>query len=1045
MNRRIALLVGSFVALVAAFLIATALTADPNAKPPRVTGSLEYPSTMPTSQPGQLTSGIAPEYFDRDATTGRLKAVYRAESWRKVGDASYQVIKPSFTMFDAAGRQTLVSGDSGLVHVQETAGRITRGTLTGNVRCSFERDPRQQSDVPSPNAVHILADDMSFDKTIGEISTAGPVQVRSDEVDAAGKGLLLQWSDKPLELQKLQIEKGEYLTIKNLSETSGGLALPGRDDGASPAAPAAPAATQAAARDPLPAMPNSMEEILATFPDLVTTQPTGTAAPQQARNIYHAKFLAGSKAIEVDSPQGQMRGAQKLSLVFPWDRDKKKAASAASGDDAAASGAASAPARKGTLTVRWDGALVLEPRGRVATVSQRRVFIAAEGDKLRLQDQQMTADCHDLAFMHPQQIGQLNAGKGAAVVITMATGEVLTAGGVRFNRPWGLADLIGAGSLTAPAGQSGFAAGSSTGPASAPAAPGAVDRIAWSDRVLASFAADRGPDGKSRQFIRTARFLGKTELTQGRTGDWITCDQWLDVTLARTSRGGAAPQRATAVGNVLARQQDSSIKARQLDAEFIDGQATNILAQGDVVVTDARPNEHTQAFGDKLLANAKQRTAVLSGTPKADGSMGARIARGDELMEGNEIRLYELAEEVFVEGAGRLRFTTDADLSGAKLPTARPITIAWSKSMRFAGSRDTAEFTGDVAVDSDLDRVRCPHMTAKLPKSAAPATATAPAGGLVAAALQPPAGKKAAAAPTAATRPDANRLGLGLQGYSGRQLTEINADGGVFLQSRRVDEKNRLVQRLTMSGPALLYLPADKTARVTGAGKMLVEDYRPPTPRTAKPGAALGADSVESPSQTAFEWHNGAFLDMGKRWANMEGEVGMVHMSADRVKVVSDAQMPDFGKLPPGREVALSCSDAPASMTAGAAQPGRLEAFFGAPDAADKSLRKTATQPSGGLPMVGPLDRFLASGLVTMKDDKSQIQAARVTYDRLQNMAVIYGYLSELAPKTVATLVYEDIAAKTWRTVKSTEIVCYLKDGQINRVETAKVSAAGVK
>jgi len=438
-----------------------------------------------------------------------------------------------------------------------------------------------------------------------------------------------------------------------------------------------------------------------------------------------------------------------------------------------------------------------------------------------------------------------------------------------------------------------------------------------------------------------------------------------------------------------------------------------------VVVNDRRdPNaEPLTAVADRMESHliendSTRRTAVLTGKPDEP----ARIHQGPNRLTGAEIRLDQSADSVFVNGAGILNFITTKDTNGNDLPEPRPVQVTWSKRMSFRGAKRTAEFAGDVALDSALDDVRCQDLqllfTEQLAEPNSPPAA---------------AGKS--------PRRGASRLGgmaVGMEQYSRRRISMIFADKDIVLHSRREDQKNRLLRRMQLTGEKLIYDADGGRMTMLGHGTFITEDYDKPRPQRVADASGMVA-ALGRPNQSAFEWNKNMQLSQKDRLVTLEGSVTMVHRSGDQILLTNRLNVPrdQWGTLPAGRKTILKCDN--------------MMAKFGPPT--DKASTQPSTRPAartagdllGEGPTLGPLDLFSATGDVNLNDSPRQVLAQRLIYNRIKDLVVVWGFLEGKAPSN-ATIIYEDPGAGRSQAWSSPKLIWYRQD---NRILAEDVSGAG--
>ena len=838
------------------------------------------------------------------------------------------------------------------------------------------------------------------------------------------------------------------------------------------------------------------------------SQPTTAPDKPKPRNQYQAEFHDGVKVIHRNRRLG---GASVLTLKFDWDdswrkdsssdnilgqsRRKRRGeavaattgpASAPSATTQPASRPATAPAQTQPgqdaepMEIYWTGPLVIVPTGRTETPSRGTYDLSAEGKRVVLTDARATVLCRRFSYQHPRRSGWLEGGPGQPVRMLLSEGADVACDRINFEPVTGNAWLHGAGHMARR-----FPDGLSQAQAielietDDPELLPASERITWVRSVELAFTNEKVTrNGKTttRQFIQQADFHQDVVLRQSADpdGNELRCDD-LAVTMGHSARGSAYPKIAVAVGHVRARQEGANISAGKVTVDFVEDDApraakpagaraadlflasgakaspSRIVAEGGVAMTNrSDPNaELLTASADRMVSelienDRSRRTAVLTGTPEAP----ARIEKGPNKLVGREIRLDQTDGSAAVDGAGVLDFLTKKDMNGKDLPEPRAVKVQWAKAMSFSGKKRTAAFTGDVALDSALDDVRCQELqlvfTEPLsePNSPSPAADGArPAVGAVA-----PVADAAAVAPAAkkpARQARASRLGamaLSMEQYSQRRISMIYAEKDIVLTSRREDEKNRLVRQMELKGEKLIYDAESERITMLGRGTLMAEDYGKPRPQ--KPAGADGTiAAVDRPSQSAFAWNKSMELSQKDRVVTLEGGVIMNHRSGDQILGRDKLNVPrdQWGTLRAGRKTRLDCD----TMLAKFGEPDKKPATQPATQPSTRPTRRSAGDLLREGPPLGPLDLFLATGDVSLraqeKSGQRHVLGQRLIYNREKDLADVYGFL-EGKPVAKASISYEDPQTGRTNTVESPRFIWYISD---NRVFAADVSASG--
>jgi lipopolysaccharide export system protein LptC len=1098
MRRRILLVLTTLAALLGAFYVYTLLAGREGLNNPREGNipALAIPATSPAGGgQGPVRDAQDVEIISRDEHNN-LQGVYRAERWDRRGDGAQVLTKPRVELYLKDGEQVILRADKAELYGQELnrGVNIRRAKLTGKVTIFLDRSrlpDRLPVEQRPDEVVRVFVEEVDVDLEHMTITTDKQVTVFSPEADIYGRGMTISWNESPRELQLLRIEHGEYMAVYNVPPELDMIALPSSEPTTSPAAPASAPSTGPAK---MPATLQSSQPAQAQSRP-AGSQPAGSrpaADPNKPlpRNQYQAEFHDDVKVIHRNR---RLSGANVLTLKFDWDDAWRKdpnnvlgpsrrvrRGEAASGPATAPSAAAqpagapaSAPASSQPgqgaepMEIYWTGPLVIVPTGRTETPSRGTYDLSAEGNRLVLTDARATVLCRRFSYQHPRRSGWLEGGPGQPVRMLLSEGADVACDRIRFEPGNGKAWLYGAGHMARR-----FPDGLSQAQAiefietDEPELLPASERITWARSVELAFTnekATRKGETTTRQFIRQADFHQGVLLRQSAdpNGDVVECDD-LSVAMGHSVRGSSYPKTAVAVGHVKARQEGSNVSAGKITVDFVEDDApraarpagartadlslasgarvrpATIVAEGGVVINDRRdPNaEPLTATADrmvsKLIENDRaRRTAVLTGTPDAP----ARIEQGPNRLIGREIRLDQTDDSAAVDGAGWLEFITKKDADGNDLPEPRFVKVQWAKAMGFSGKKRTAEFSGDVAMDSALDDVRCQELqlvfTEQLgePNSPAPAADGArPAVGAVAPAAKKPAG-----------RDRASRLGgmaLGMEQYSRRRISMIYAEKDIVLRSRREDEQNRLVRRMQLAGEKLIYDAEGQRITMLGRGTLMAEDYDKPRPRKVADSEGMIA-AVDRPSQSAFAWNKSMVLSQKDRVVTLEGGVILDHRSGDQILGKDKLNVPrdQWGTLPAGRKTRLECDTMMARFGEPVSKP--------ATQPSTRPSRRSAGDPLREGPTMGPLDLFSATGDVSLraleKDGQRHVLAQRLIYNREKDLAVVWGYL-EGRPVAKGSITSEDPQTGRSQTFASPKFIWYRLD---NRIFAEDVSASG--
>jgi len=1062
MIRKVLLMVGMFATLLAAFFLYRGFTG----REPKPLQQEFVPRTSAVE--------LCVQQRDKE---GRLRSIYRAKQWSKIEGARYLLIEPNAVIFQADGQQVHIRGDRAEVVAEEISGGINprRGTLDGNVQIVFDRSTRPDAG-PMENRpddlVRVIVDNLKFNNDQLLVETDSSFALFSVETDILGRGLSISWNESPRELRQLRIARGDVMIVKNVPEELDVISLPGG------------ATTQAAmvlAR-PVPEANAASPLVAMTVPTTpatgATTSPKSKPAKEPGRNVYLAEFVDAERGVNVDSGDRTLHNAEKLSLTFQWGRGSafsfrsREGAAAATAPatmaavpGAATTSAASQPGAKRrtqAMVITWSGPLTLRPLSYTPAPSRNDFEVLAEGGNLVLADNRAVATCQEFRFKNPQQQGWLKGAEEQPARLELASGAEVVCAYMAFDANSGEALLDGPGYMTGRPESLSLAEAASRPATQATTQPekldAVMDRIDWKSKAEVAFSRERVQrrDGtiQTTQRIRDVVFHGDVKGVQGKTGDFVRCDV-LQALLDRGRGRAEYVSRVIAIGNVSGRQEARDIHGDKLTLDFEeyvqeDADAVEqwrvrpaaLVAEGRVKVGEQRQDGKPPLLAEADLMNADlvRRSAVLKGRP-------ASIAQGENQIEGKDIFLDEATEAAAVNGAGQLRFLTDKDLSGGRLPTPRLLNVVWANNMNYLGKQDTALFDGNVVLTSGLDRMQCQrmHMLFEPRATTQPATApgqpaTAPGEGepvVVAVHASRPLAAGGPKTRPVKDKPD-QRLGLGIENFSGRKLAIIQLERGVKINTSRLDVRGRLLQRVQMQsdGNALTYNAQTDEVHCLGHGTLVAEDYRAPMSRKESEGSDFGS-AFDRPYQWAFEWGKFMSFDQKERLVTMDSDVKMIYHGGMYLIPPEGLNVPAWPDLKEGRVTKIRCGWLEAKFAPRVPRPtsGPATATTSAP-----ASREAEEWVMG--PKLGPLERFTARHSVNMEDgvrQKRQILCQELLYDRPTDVVTIYGFLRNQPPAN-AVLIYEDKDAGTSSPMQSPKIIWYRKN---DRIETPQLSAEG--
>jgi len=940
------------------------------------------------------------------------------------------------------------------------------------------------------SVVRVYVPDLDLNYETLLLQTEGPVTALADKADLFGTGLEVTWNQSPQELVELKIRHGQRADIYDTGREESVFALPGgRQDKPGASATTVPA-VEPFTVETLPA-PETMP--LASRPKGFKGK--GVVIKRSRPNVYLVTFQGRQRDVRVVSGRQSLEGAEELSLQLELEGAlRERALGAASRPGTRPSTRASTRPRSDSrpgeagprrpVTIEWDGPLVLRPMKRVEKPSEKRYVAFGHGQKVILRDGDSSAICREFSYRNEGAVAELKGTPEEPARLDIGDGQLVVCERILFQREIGLAHFPKAGYMArirrpdvskAQEAQDRAELEEATGlrdldeikrltdrlhlPSDETADKAVVeDKITWGGSVLVSLkerpVLKEGPvnpgkqdvDGlrRQREYIEKAHFKRDVRLQQGRTGDYVQCDD-LEVMMGLGRNDRPYPVKAVAKGaepngRVMAWQHGSHsppvdektaqvrgarIEANEITVTFrekpkdskteprldIGGRSEPVamMAVGDVVVTDTSrkdPKDVVRAFADRIDSNVLERSAVLYGKTEKDGY--ARLTRGQKdqnVLAGAQLQVEDFDQRAIVKGPGFVRFLTDKDLNARKLAEPRPLEVTWTEGMTYlpvgpeverplpedpkdvsalkarrAALVREAVFTGNVVMNTGDDSMACHRMTVE---------------------LDPPPDKpeKAATAPALATTAPADRSVLTVEDFGSRKLFLVAGEGAkdkgkVLLNSLRLDEQGFILRRLWAESDKLLYFAGSRATgsariEVPGPGKLFNEDYR----------FEDQGGSADGPSQSFFEWRKSMVLlqnadrggGVGGRTATMHGNVSLVHHSGRNIRIPQGLKIRhDPARLREGRITHLDCQDMVAEFD----------------DAADKD-KKSAGRAEDVMtgPAIGRISLFSANGadadrpkdqpeiFVQMMDGPRTIVGKRLLYDRREQIATAYGYL----------------------------------------------------
>ncbi|UCG32283.1 MAG: hypothetical protein JSU68_11515 [Phycisphaerales bacterium] len=348
----------------------------------------------------------------------------------------------------------------------------------------------------------------------------------------------------------------------------------------------------------------------------------------------------------------------------------------------------------------------------------------------------------------------------------------------------------------------------------------------------------------------------------------------------------------------------------------------HLEARGEVHVDD--PERELRVRSDQLECTFPDGRQIEKATVVALSGRTSTVQFEDFAIAGHRIQLDASEPWALVPGPGETEFYSDQDLDGRKLKEPIPVAVSWNGRMEMRGSENQLYFEEGVRATS-TDRgqehytLDCDKLILRFVDLPAPITMR-----------------------TQGAEPDSywifqllvkrwRRDESGRSTLFGEQSPDrtfrkkpvvMMADGNaVALYSGYDPNSNALLSRMRIAGPRIAVDLRRQSTNVEGAGNLLIENYRLPTPQDKRRRAAgrvsdsLLADwAAGGPSQTLFTWENSMSFLTRRNVAIFDGKVNMNHRAGAEMEMIRDivagrdVDVTQLQKLK-GRRTALGCNN----------------------------------------------------------------------------------------------------------------------------------------
>jgi hypothetical protein len=814
----------------------------------------------------------------------------KADPTRKAGELEYDVLQPleSKRYLMERPRARIYLRDGRTVTVESARARVYWPTMqnTRPESASLEGDAvirlyeRGVDPATGTPMLTTTSPTLSFDGTLGELSTADRLTLTSPNVEYTGVGMRLVYNEARERLELLRVETGHELTIREMQ------AAPRARPAGAVAANTAPTASDAS-------IPGSSPR----------------TAPTPTLTLYNALLLGD---VRMDWGNRHMTGDR----LYLWTRlvDNRlrpgalgrpvsgpvQARPVTASPDAAtpppipsASGHAPAKGETEPLRLTWTGPLEVTPLEHWPEeladndIAARLTAEAGKDDQARVRfweegGHEGWAD----GVEYLATTRDLRAWGGPLTLVTR-DGQQLRAPRITLNLATGVGHVRGGGLI-----RGGIVRADDRD-------EDKIGQVEWSEQ--ADFLFDVSESGDPAGQLRDAAFLGDVRLREDARPD--APGFWLDAPVVRArfapvstdapalirrlvvtdgmragdGRGAelaaqeadlaftpgpdglsVVPTLASARGSVRATREGSTVTADALDARLHQVEGTTrverVLASGNVRF---ERDDGTTAIADHLAAGIPLQIVELTGSP-------AMVEQGGGRLESAFIRLDGLQRRAETPGPGR--FTQEPVEGG---PAGR-VVATWDGSMWFDDVAGTLECVGGTRVESRPDPWSLDTAIAQSVRASfTPALPVEPG--------EP--------------RPPRRLLHLRLEAATGERA-------GV--ESRRLDPArpdSPTLERMVYLESQVLDLDADAGVfTAPGPGRLLASDRRPAPAAPLSPAPSLGR------GDTLIDWEGSLRYERATGLATLDRSVRLTHspMSGDLLNLECDTLTAMFAPPPEG-------------------------------------------------------------------------------------------------------------------------------------------------
>lgn len=855
-------------------------------------------------------TGLNVHLMDKKDPT-RLAGELTSEQIEPLEARRYLVERPQAWFYLEDGRTIHVRADRGRLYMPDQQSRKPEsGTVEGNVVARLFA-AREDGRRPDPERDRPLGRmdtrSLTFDLTLGEVSTMDPVEITSDEIDAYASNLKIIVNEVRQRAEGIDVLASGWIRYKpkksedaeprgDRARAAAGAQEAG-DAGVAAGDGAPPRETaQRPEAGPVRREPDPTRETLYSIvfsDDVVIMQeqrtargdrlqiwartidnklPDGAIAEIRTAEAEPSRPGAGGAPAGAETPAGAGSQPAEDSPVVVAQGGGERAPVTQGAQEAAR-------AEDGSITLKWAGSCVIRPIGVTPPeLEEDHValrFTAENTGLVRFEDRksQASGHCAVLEYRATTRRATLS-GPGPESVMLSAPGyEVamvradadLTAGVIGGSGPMAAAELIDRGPDLPPLRRQiscterydlllrmeDGALTSSLQQAVFSGGVRATDRDAslTADSLRTDFVATAGDANSLSRLVAEGNVVASSD----RSGTLRS--RFLDVAFRPDADGrDPRPTDVTAEGGVIAARDGEELRCDRLEAQLArDG-------SDDTVVTAAVARGNAAFFGRKDGVSAE--ADEIRARPEAEivDLIGERVAirRGENTtITGTQMRLDGINRRLAVFGAGTFEHAEAGDAG------TRPsrVVASWSMEMNFDDGTGLVECVGDAVATSAPDPLTSDRVEAHTIRIELEPRPTDTAAGSAAGAPKDPA--------------DDDRRVLRAIAYG--EALEHEGGAPAKVESRRyapaaagAGAQPTLEQLLFLEGPSIVADNAQGTLVVDHPGRMFLVDARraADASRESAPGAR---------GSTLFEWAGSLRMDRADGTIDMRRTVRMTH------------------------------------------------------------------------------------------------------------------------------------------------------------------------